>query len=195
MLDRVDPGPYRRPRGEIAVGVRRGLALQSMRLVDDGGQLFVRQLRRRDVVAEREDAARGAHLDDVGAVLDVRGERPRGPGPRRGGCPSPCRARGRTCSAESPCRRSGPRSRRGHSARRASAVPAVRPLGDRVAQAHVQIVRRADVPDGRESRLEDVDAHRPRRRGPAREWGDAGRRRNPERNCRPIPPSDAYASR
>ena len=46
-----------------------------MRLVNDRVELFLRELRRVDVIGGRKDAAAGARLDDVGAVFVVKADR------------------------------------------------------------------------------------------------------------------------
>ena len=185
VLDRVDPGPDRRPRGEVAVGVRRGLPLQAVGLVDDRRQLLVGQLGGRDVVAERQDAAGGAHLDDVGAVLDVQANGLAALVRRRGGSPSRAPAPARTSSGGKPVLSQwppvAPRAYRATSMR----GPGVRPVVDRVAQADVEVLLGADVANGREPGLERSSARRARRRRPARSPAAAGPRRSPGRSCRP----------
>jgi hypothetical protein len=58
-----------------AVRVRSRPAPEPVRLLDERVHLRLRQLRRADIVAEREDAAGGADLDDVGAVLHLEADR------------------------------------------------------------------------------------------------------------------------
>ena len=75
MLDRVDAGADRdlRPFGAVRVGGRP--LVQPMRLVDERIHFRLRELRRVDLVGEREHAAGRAHLDDVGAVLHLEAHR------------------------------------------------------------------------------------------------------------------------
>ena len=83
VLDRVDPGQDRVAGGPVAVAVGGDLLPQPVGLVDQGRHLLGRQLRRVDLVGQREHAAGGAELDDVGPVLDLDTAPPRGsrPGP------------------------------------------------------------------------------------------------------------------
>src|SRR6185295_20114076 len=55
--------------GFSAVTVRGDFAAQRVSFIDDGVQLFLRELRRVHVVSRRKNAATGAGLDDVGAVF------------------------------------------------------------------------------------------------------------------------------
>ncbi len=71
MLDGIDAGADGALGALGAVRVGGGLAPARVRLIDERVQLFLRQLRRVHVVVQREDAARRADLDHVGAVLDV----------------------------------------------------------------------------------------------------------------------------
>ena len=71
MLDRIDPGLDRRLDAGGAVGVRRRLAPEGVRLADDGAQLLVGELPRPQIVARRQHAAGCGDLDQVGAVLDL----------------------------------------------------------------------------------------------------------------------------
>ena len=52
------------------MGVRGDLAAEAMCVGDDGAQFLLGVLRVLGIVAQRQDAAGGADLDDVSAVLD-----------------------------------------------------------------------------------------------------------------------------
>ena len=59
----------------VAVGVRGHLEPGPVRFVDDGPQLLVGVLLRAGRAGVRHHAARGADLDDLGAVLDLVADR------------------------------------------------------------------------------------------------------------------------
>ena len=69
VLDRVHTRANRALCGFGAVAMRRHFQTQRVRFVNDGVELFLRELRRIDIVGGREYAAAGAGLDHVGAVL------------------------------------------------------------------------------------------------------------------------------
>ena len=71
MLDGVDAGADGDFGAGGAVGVGGGLAAEGVSFGDQGVEFGLGELRRIDVVGEREHAAGGAGLDHVGAVFDV----------------------------------------------------------------------------------------------------------------------------
>ena len=75
MFDGVDSGANGALRPGGSMGVGGGLAAQRVRLIHQRVQLGLGQLRRIDIVGERENAAGGAGLDHVGAILDVESHR------------------------------------------------------------------------------------------------------------------------
>src|ERR1035437_495742 len=71
MLDGIDAGADGDFGAARSVGVGGSFAAQGVRFGDDGVEFGLGELGGIDVVGEGEDAAGGAGLDDVGAVLDV----------------------------------------------------------------------------------------------------------------------------
>src|SRR5262245_21145359 len=71
MFDRIDASTNRTLGAFRAMRVCCSLLAQRVRLVHDRVQFLLRELGDVWRVGEREHAARRAHLDDVGAVLDV----------------------------------------------------------------------------------------------------------------------------
>ncbi len=71
MLDRIDAGQHRVAGGLVAVAVAGDLLAQPVGLVAKGGHLGEGELRRVDLVRQRQHAARRAELDHVGPVLDL----------------------------------------------------------------------------------------------------------------------------
>ena len=119
VLDRIDPGQDRVARRPVSVAVGGDLLPQAMGLVDQGRHLLGRQLRRIDLVRQREDAAGGAELDHVGAVLHLEPHRLAKPGRARGRSPRPGRPPG-AGRGGSRCGRRGRRGLPGCGRRRAS---------------------------------------------------------------------------
>ena len=71
MLDRVHARGDGHLGGAVAVAMGRDLAAPAMCFGDDGVHFFLGQLDVIHRIGERQHAARGHELDDVGAVLDL----------------------------------------------------------------------------------------------------------------------------
>ena len=71
VLDAVDPGLDRGPDALVTVRVRGDPHAASVGLVDDRPQLLVGVVLRARRAGERHDTTRRAHLDQLGAVLDL----------------------------------------------------------------------------------------------------------------------------
>ncbi len=70
VLNGIHPGLGGPQNALCAVRVRRNLAAQAVSIGDNGFHFFQCVLRGARIVALRQHAARGAYLDDIGAVLD-----------------------------------------------------------------------------------------------------------------------------
>src|SRR5439155_5076520 len=132
--------------------VRGGLAPEAMRLVDDRAQLLIGQLRRGDVITERKNASRGAHLDDGRAVLDVQAD-----GLTALGCAMHDAPLDSGLRPERARRESGSVA---VAAGRAERIPGHEHAGtgdqtlvDRIAQTDVDVLFAPDVADGGKSRV------------------------------------------
>ncbi len=130
----------------------RGCALaESVRFVNERIHFRLRQLRRADIVAKRQDTTGCAHLDDVRAVLHLEPHRITELVGSTGDADLDARLRAEplkwkpvvvampAACAKGVDRHEHPRSDR-------------EPAGDRIAQADVDVVARTEIANGREAR-------------------------------------------